>query len=264
MSHKSPEGGQNHDTAGDAAGADNWAKAVVDGVPPEDADGPSTAGGRSGVRQDAVSTSEVPALDDLPPPPGAGFEPGSESAPVVDGDVIGGDVIDGEVDGVAVHGASTDGSTGVPVDGSISVEDLVVDLERVTAERDQYLDTSRRIQAEFENYRKQVAKREQDARERANESLVGELLPVLDAYDGAMANGGEELAPMQAALVDALVKQGLERIDPEGGPFDPEHHEAVMHEEADDADGPTVAEVLRAGYSWKGRVLRPAMVRVRG
>ncbi len=147
----------------------------------------------------------------------------------------------------------------------LTVEDLVADLERVTAERDQYLETSRRLQAEFENYRKQVSKRELEARERANEGLIGEMLPVLDAFDGALTSGVEEVTPMRTTLLDALGKQGLARIDPTEAPFDPNQHEAVMHEDGDGGDdGPIVAEVMRAGYSWKGRVIRPAMVRVRG
>jgi len=147
----------------------------------------------------------------------------------------------------------------------LSVEGLVSDLERVTAERDQYLEASRRIQAEFENYRKQVTKRETEARERANEGLIGEMLPVLDAFDGALSSGVEDVAPMRATLLEALAKQGLERIDPDEAPFDPNLHEAVMHEDGEGGEaGPVVAEVMRAGYSWKGRVVRPAMVRVRG
>ncbi len=161
------------------------------------------------------------------------------------------------------------GPTAGPADGGpeddLSVEGLVGDLERVTAERDQYLETSRRIQAEFENYRKQVTKRETEARQRANEGLVGELLPVLDAFDGALSSGVDDVAPMRTTLLDALAKHGLERIDPADAPFDPNLHEAVMHEEGEgDGSGPVVAEVMRAGYSWKGRVVRPAMVRVRG
>ena len=148
---------------------------------------------------------------------------------------------------------------------SISVEDLVADLERVSAERDQYLDRLRRLQAEFENYRKAVAKREADARERANESLVGEMLPVLDACDGALSHGSEDVAPIRSSLLDVLGKQGLERIQPDDSPFDPEKHEAVMHEAADDDQvGPIVSDVLRVGYAWRGRTLRPAMVKVRG
>ena len=148
--------------------------------------------------------------------------------------------------------------------GAFSVEDLVKDLERVTVERDQYLDTSRRLQSEFDNYRKQVARREAEQRERAAESLVSELLPVLDACDGAVANGVEDVEPVRTTLIEALTKQGLERIEGSEEPFDPAKHDAVLHEPADEADGPVVAEVMRAGYSWNGRVVRPAMVKVRG
>lgn len=155
-------------------------------------------------------------------------------------------------------------------DAELSVEALVGDLERVTAERDQYLDTSRRIQAEFENYRKQVGKRETEARERANDGLIQELLPVLDAFDAAMANGVDSVSPMRRTILDALAKHGLERIDPIGSehgaePFDPNLHEAVVHAEGESGQsGPEVADVMRAGYVWKGRVVRPAMVSVRG
>lgn len=168
-------------------------------------------------------------------------------------------------DGAGAPGPASGGDGPTRPDGvEMTVEDLLRDLERVTAERDQYLDASRRIQAEFENYRKAVAKREVEARERANESLVSEILPVLDACDGALASGAIDVEPVRASLFDALVKQGLDRIDDAESPFDPERHDAVMHEPADSADGPVVAQVLRAGYSWKGRVVRPAMVKVRG
>lgn len=145
-----------------------------------------------------------------------------------------------------------------------TVEVIVSDLERVTQERDDYLDGLLRLQAEFENYKKAVAKRESDARSRANDSLVSELLPVLDACAMAMANGSEDVARVQSALVDALTRQGLEVLDPAGATFDPEQHEAVMHEDGDGADGLVVAEVLRTGYGWKGHVIRPAMVKTRG
>jgi molecular chaperone GrpE len=148
--------------------------------------------------------------------------------------------------------------------GELSVETLVEDLERVAKERDQYLDASRRLQADFENYRKAVAKREIENRQRANEALVVALLPVLDACDGALSSGATDVEPIRTMLMDVLGKQGLDRIDDTGKPFDPGLHDAVMHEPATDGDGPVVAEVMRAGYSWKGRVVRPAMVRVRG
>ena len=147
---------------------------------------------------------------------------------------------------------------------AISVEDLVADLERVSTERDEYLDALRRLQAEFENYRKAVAKREADAKERANDKIVAELLPVIDACDGAVANGAADVEPIRKAIVDNLSRQGLERLEPAGEAFDPGLHEAVMHEDSNEVDVPTVAEVLRVGYGWNGRVLRPAMVKTKG
>ncbi len=150
------------------------------------------------------------------------------------------------------------------VDEPLTVEDLVVTLEATAAERDQYLDSLRRVQAEFENYKKAVAKRSVDERERANDKIVTELLPVLDACEGAVKNGSEDVVPVQNQLLAALERHGLEKSDPAEQPFDPEQHEAVMHEPSDDVDQPTVAEVLRTGYLWKGRTLRPAMVRVKG
>ncbi len=146
--------------------------------------------------------------------------------------------------------------------GSASEEDL---LARALGERDDYLDALRHLQADFENYRKRVAKQQAELTARAAESLVEKLLPALDVADLAVAHGaGGEVEQVWKALLDALEREGLERIDPVGGGgFDPSLHDAVAHEEGD-GSVQEVAEVLRAGYSWKGRVLRPAMVKVRG
>jgi molecular chaperone GrpE len=93
-------------------------------------------------------------------------------------------------------------------------------------------------------------------------------LPVLDTADLALAHGGsEDVKQVAGALFDILSKEGLERIDPEGQPFDPAHHDAVAHEPVEGEGAPEmpeVSEVMRAGYLWKGQVLRPAMVKVRG
>ena len=145
-----------------------------------------------------------------------------------------------------------------------AAEAVESDLSALAGERDQYLDQLRRVQADFENYRKRVQKQQVESAERANEGLVAELLPVLDACDAAAQHGDEAAAPIAKALVDVLGKQGLEKVAPEGEAFDPNQHEAVAHEPGEGDEGPTVAEVLRPGYVWKGRVLRPAMVRVRG
>ena len=150
-------------------------------------------------------------------------------------------------------------------EAALLVQNDFVALER---ERDEYLDDLRRVQADFENYRKRATQQQADHAERATQGLVSELLPVLDACDAALQHGADDVAPVQSQLLDALAKQGLERLHPEGEAFDPNFHDAVMHEAADDADDGVavaiVAEVLRTGYSWKGRVLRPAMVKVKG
>jgi len=153
-----------------------------------------------------------------------------------------------------------------PVDGEeLTVEGLVDDIERLSRERDGYLDAWRRTQADFENYKKRVAKQQDDAAARAAESLVDKVLPVLDACDGAVRHGEEAVTPIFASLLGVLEREGLERIDPGGDIFDPNRHEAVLHEPADDDSHDTVvADVMRPGYAWKGRLLRPAMVKVKG
>ncbi len=142
------------------------------------------------------------------------------------------------------------------------------DAER---ERDEYLEALQRLQADFENYRKRVARQADDAATRAAGDLVAKLLPVLDAFDLAVAHftqsdsdEGLALGQSRALIVDTLTKEGLERIDEVGVAFDPTVHDAVAHVEADDEAGQVVDEILRAGYRWKGAVLRPAMVRVKG
>jgi molecular chaperone GrpE len=168
-------------------------------------------------------------------------------APRTAGGVDDNDVVDTEPDAAAV------------------VED---DLARLMGERDEMRALAQQIQADFENYRKQAMRRETAIVERASESLVEKLLPVLDSFEAALGQlptdtdagvrKGVELVCTQ--LVDVLEAAGLERIDSDGAPFDPNEHEAVMHEEGDGE--PTVAATMRTGYRLKGRVLRPAMVKV--
>jgi molecular chaperone GrpE len=163
--------------------------------------------------------------------------------------------LEGTVDTEAVQSAT-------PA-GELSVEALLDDLDRVTSERDAFLDDSRRIAAEFANFRRQVEKRNAELVEHANAALVEKLLPTLDACDAALAHGAEDVGPIFATLLGTLEREGLVRLNPHGEPFDPNLHEAVLHEEGD-VEHPVVAEVLRTGYVWKGRVLRAAMVKVHG
>jgi molecular chaperone GrpE len=137
-------------------------------------------------------------------------------------------------------------------------------LEELARERDDYRDALVRLQADFENYKKRMIKMQTDHLERAAAALVEKLLPVLDTADLALAHGGgEDIKQVASALTTVLEREGLERIDLDGGPFDPTLHDAVAHEPSD-GGGQEVVEVLRAGYRWKGRVLRPAMVKVKG
>lgn len=134
-------------------------------------------------------------------------------------------------------------------------------LRRYEKERDEFREQYQRTRAEFENYRKRMLKQQSETVERANERLIEQLLPALDNFDAAVAHG-TGFEQVRASLLVILEKAGLERIDPVGKPFDPSESDAVAHEDGD--GGPVVAEVLRPGYRWKGRVVRPAMVRVKG
>lgn len=151
--------------------------------------------------------------------------------------------------------------------------DPLTKLAEITSQRDEYLEALQRVQAEFENYRKRVVRNEALAAERATDRFVSLLLPVLDTLELAQRHVAQgqsvegAIGMIASSLAEVLGKEGLERIDPEGEAFDPAEHEAVVHEPGGEAEGaasPRVTEVLRAGYRFKGRVLRPAMVRVRG
>ena len=152
-----------------------------------------------------------------------------------------------------------------------AVTEVVDPRSEVERQRDEYLDALQRLQAEFENYRKRVARTSEDAVVRATGDLVVRLLPVLDAFDLAQAHfadssSDEALALSQArgVLLDTLAKEGLERVGDVGDAFDPQVHDAVAHVESESDDGQVIDEILRVGYRWKGGVLRPAMVKVKG
>lgn len=133
----------------------------------------------------------------------------------------------------------------------------------LAAERDEYREALLRVKADFDNYKKRIAKDHATTVERASEKLVVELLPVLDACEAAIAHGANDVEPIMKSMIDVLDREGLERLHPIGEGFDPNLHEAVMHEPGDGStDEPVVVEVLRTGYVWKGRVVRPAMVKV--
>lgn len=177
------------------------------------------------------------------------------------------DVDLGDLAGGAPAGEPGDG-VGAPVEFASceeALEDALGDLERVTAERDEYLAVAQRLQADFENYKRRIDAQRVEQAARAAESLVEELLPVLDGCEAALAHGAEDVAPIWSSLFGTLERKGLAKVDEIDVVFDPNRHEAVLREDGEGIDGePAVAEIMRAGYQWNGRVLRPAMVKVRG
>ena len=140
------------------------------------------------------------------------------------------------------------------------------DVALIAAERDGYLVDLQRVTAEFANFRRQTTKRNADIVAQAAARLVTDLLPVLDACEAAANQGVEGIEAVHTQLLGVLCGQGLSVLGAVGEVFDPGCHEAVLAEESEDSDAsspPVVAEVLRTGYAWQGRVLRAAMVKVK-
>ena len=144
-----------------------------------------------------------------------------------------------------------------------AAEDAVEhDLAALLAERDSFKDIALRLQADFDNYRRRVATQQGDEVQRATGKFAEELLPVLDACEAAFLAHPAEVEPIFNLLLGQLKKLGLETMNLYEQPFDPNLADAVLHEAGDGE--PVVSEVLRSGYTWNGRVLRAAMVKVRG
>ena len=139
-------------------------------------------------------------------------------------------------------------------------------LVAMTKERDEYLDALQRLKAEFDNYRKRVARDQQSLAARAHERLVKELLPVLDDLERALEAAAEHqeakledgVRIVHRELQEALSKEGLEEIETNGH-FDPHVHEALLSQPSDQDEG-AILEVLQKGYRLGDRVLRPARV----
>ena len=144
--------------------------------------------------------------------------------------------------------------------GEIDYSD--VDVPALLAEREEYKGMAQRVQADFDNYRKRAAAQSLAEADRASGRLAEALLPVLDAAEAAFVRHPDEIGPLLNQMLVELKKHGLETLDLQDQPFDPELAEAVAHEPGDGGE-PIVAEVLRSGYTWKGKVLRAAMVRTK-
>nr|WP_320145928.1 nucleotide exchange factor GrpE [uncultured Anaeromusa sp.] len=151
-----------------------------------------------------------------------------------------------------------------------------VTVEAVQAEKEQLLaeaeDRYKRLYADFDNFRRRSRQEKEDLSNVVAQNLILELLPVLDNFERALSSLSEEEAAgvgsgvsmIYRQLFNALEKSGLSIVEAEGKIFDPQYHEAVLRvEDAEQPEG-TIVEELQKGYSVKGKVIRPSMVKVVG
>jgi molecular chaperone GrpE len=156
-------------------------------------------------------------------------------------------------------------------DSDLRDSDLEVELLIARAEAERNLDDLRRLKADFENYRKRMLREQTQMAASASQALVARLLPVLDHFELAVGSAEQSrdfekmlkgVKMVFGELRETMRHEGLEQIEAEGKPFDPQRHEAVVTVQDSAAEPGTVVGVVRAGYELHGRVIRPAMVRV--
>lgn len=151
------------------------------------------------------------------------------------------------------------------------VGELTAEIESLKKDSDDLNNRLLRAQADFENFRRRTNKEKADARKYRAQDLASDLLEILDNFkraldvetaseDGSALKKGMEM--VLGKFETALKKEGVEEIDSLGKPFDPNFHQAVMQEESQEHEAGTVIQVLQAGYTLNGRVIRPAMVKV--
>jgi molecular chaperone GrpE len=146
--------------------------------------------------------------------------------------------------------------------------DLAAERDRLAAEKDELYERLLRARAEFENYRRRVERERSELLEYAGAEAVREILPIVDDFERALqvdtadAEYSKGMQLIYGRLSDTLKKLGLEPITSVGQQFDPNVHHAVDMEQTTDADDHTVIGEYQKGYNFRGRLLRPAMVRV--
>jgi molecular chaperone GrpE len=171
--------------------------------------------------------------------------------------------------GAAGTGETSFGDAEAPPAGEHQAAKVEDDLEALVArakERDEYLALAQRTQADFENYRKRMARENALAQDRGVRKLAEHLLPALDHLELALkaAEGHQDVvkgfAMVRDEIVNAFSRAGIEPFSPMGEPFDPNEHEAMAAHPSEDAEPGTVVEVYQQGYRLNGQILRPARV----
>lgn len=158
-------------------------------------------------------------------------------------------------------------SSGV-IDPPASLDAVIAERDRLVEEKNDLMDRLLRRQAEFDNFRRRAERERAETLEYANADTVRAILPILDDFERALkveCTGKEYARGMELIyqrLLDALKKLGLEPISAKGLKFDPNLHHAVDMVETDDMEDHTVLDEYQQGYNFRGRPLRPAMVKV--
>lgn len=136
---------------------------------------------------------------------------------------------------------------------------------------EEYQARALRVQADFDNFRRRTQKEKEELAQYATSKLVGELLPVLDNFERALATAsasteseafGKGVNMIFRQLEGVLKSEGLTAMETVGQPFNPEYHQAIMQVESDEHEEGIVTEEVQKGYLLKDKVLRPAMVKV--
>jgi molecular chaperone GrpE len=151
------------------------------------------------------------------------------------------------------------------------VAELQAELEQLRAKSEEYLDGWQRERAEFANYRRRVERERESSQQNITGNIVRRYLEVVDDLERALKNRpaegegaawAEGIELIYRKLLNLLEAEGVQPMEAEGQPFDPNLHEAISHEEHPERDSGEVIEVIKAGYTLGDRVLRPALVRV--
>src|SRR3954447_17578568 len=189
----------------------------------------------------------------------------TEERPTNDEEVVDAEIVE---DDVAIEQPSAEQAA----DGNGAADQVERDLDELgetKRERDEYLELAQRTRADFENYRKRVAKETSEALARGKAELARELLPAIDNLKRALRSGSDASAHealthgvklVLEELRAKLAGAGVEAFDPTGERFDPQLHEALSTQPAEGTDAGVVLETLEKGYRLNGQVLRPARV----
>jgi molecular chaperone GrpE len=196
----------------------------------------------------------------------------------IDGDSLPPPDQDNEIEILEIEGMDEDSpgaavSSGAPGTGSPGEDvppDIPDQLEAMRREKEEAQERMLRRQADLENARKRLEREKEEFFKFAAADLIRKMLPVLDnlerAYSASVETEDEGLREgirlVQQQFLDVLKKEGLEPVEALGKKFDPNEHEAVFREEVEDRETDEVTEVLQKGYFYRGRLLRPAMVKV--